>query len=314
MMMPPLTDEQADGSNYERSTGGSVLTESSQKSVFDIIKNMEATLRKQGIPTARLDAEVIIGYYLNRDRVALYREGDYVPTFEELNSINQGLARRITGAPVAYIIGRKEFWSLEFEVNQSVLIPRPETELLVETVVKLVQRNRMSGMKILEIGTGSGAISVALASELKSGLFFAMDVSRAALAVARKNARQHGVSSRIFFFCGNLCEPLKDAFDFVISNPPYISEHDYEHLSTDVREFEPKAALIAGPEGTEFHRDIINGAVPCIRKGGWLVMEVGYGQREAVERMLRQSEKYDYIGTRCDYAGIDRIIMARRKE
>lgn len=294
--------------------GDSTLIESSRKSVHDIVKGMEATLRAQGISTARLDAEVLLSHYLNRDRAGLYRDGDYVPSDEELSFINQGLARRIDGEPVAYIIGKKEFWSLEFEVNRSVLIPRPETEFLVENVVKLAEQNRSSRLKILEIGTGSGAISIALASELKTSRVFAIDISRAALTIARNNARQNGVASRVFFFCGNLCEPLKGTFDFVVSNPPYISEYEYEHLSSEVRKFEPKEALIAGREGTEFHRDIIKGAGTCLTNGGWLVMEIGYGQRGAVERLLRQSEKYDYIGSRCDYAGIDRVVLAKRKE
>lgn len=290
------------------------MSESSLKSVNDIMKTMEAILREQGIITARLDAEVLLGHYLNRDRVELYRNGDYVPSDEELSAVNQGLARRLEGEPVAYIIGKKEFWSLEFEVNQSVLIPRPETEFLVENVVELSEQRQSSPVKILEIGTGSGAISVAIASELKNGHVFAMDVSRAALVIARMNARRHGVASRIFFFCGDNGKPLKGKFDFVVSNPPYISEGDYECLPREVRNFEPKEALLAGPEGTEFHQEIINDIGPYINKGGWLVMEIGHGQSKSVERMLRQNGKYDYMSTKRDYAGIDRVVVAKRKE
>ncbi len=309
-----LPDEPVNSSTHERDTGVIALIESSQQSVLDIVKSMEAILRAQGISTARLDAEVLLGHYLKWDRVELYRDGDYVPSDEELATINQGLVRRIEGEPIAYIIGRKEFWSLEFEVNQAVLIPRPDTEILVESVMELVGPSRSARLKILEIGTGSGAISIALASELTNGRVFAMDISRAALTIARKNARRHGVASRVFFFCGNLCEPLKDVFDFVVSNPPYISEREYERLPSEVRKFEPTEALIAGCDGTEFHRDIINGVGTYIKEGGWLVMEIGYGQREAVERMLRQNGKYDYMSTQRDYAGIDRVILAKRKE
>lgn len=299
---------------HNKDTGGSTLSESSLKSVNDIMKTMEAILREQGIITARLDAEVLLGHCLNRGRVELYRNGDYVPSNEELSAVNQGLARRLEGEPVAYIIGKKEFWSLEFEVNQSVLIPRPETEFLVENVVELVKQNQSSPVKILEIGTGSGAISVAIASELKNGQVFAMDISGAALAIARMNARRHGVASRVFFFCGDNGKPLKEKFDFVVSNPPYISEGEYEYLPREVRNFEPKEALLAGFEGTEFHQEIINNVGPYIKKGGWLVMEIGYGQSKAVERMLRQNGKYDYMSTKRDYAGIDRVVVAKRKE
>ncbi|MBN2255726.1 MAG: peptide chain release factor N(5)-glutamine methyltransferase [Deltaproteobacteria bacterium] len=290
------------------------MIESSPTSISHMAKKMEAVLRARGIATAMLDSEMLLGYYLNRDRVDLYRNGDSSLSNDELAAVNEGLARRMKGEPIAYIVGKKEFWSLEFEVNPSVLIPRPETEFLVETVLKLAGQTSMPAQHILEIGTGSGAVVTALAAELVRGRFFAMDISLEALKLAGKNAARLGVASRISFFCGNLCEPLKGPFDFVVSNPPYISEHEYKNLSSEVTDFEPKEALLAGRDGTEFHRAIIDGVAPCLKAGGWLVMEIGYGQRGSVERMLRQNGKYDYSSSRCDYAGIDRVIMAQRKE
>jgi release factor glutamine methyltransferase len=277
------------------------------------MEKMEAVLRAGGIATAMRDAEVLVGHYLNRDRADLYRHGESLLSNEELAAVNERLSRRVRGEPIAYIIGKKEFWSLEFEVDSSVLIPRPETEFLVEAVVTCAGSMHHSPLRILEIGTGSGAVVVALASELAQARFFASDISPQALRRARKNASRQGLASRISFFCGDLCKPLKGQFDFVVSNPPYISEYEYDHLPSDVRDFEPKEALRAGSDGTEFHRAIIEGADPCLAAGAWLVMEIGYGQRESVERMLRQNGKYDYSGTYSDYAGIDRVIIAQRK-
>jgi release factor glutamine methyltransferase len=281
--------------------------------LVDILNNIEDQLKKCHIPTPRLDAEVLVGYYANRDRSALYRNGDYYLTDKELEGLFNGVARRIKGEPIAYITGIKEFFSLEFEVSHHVLIPRPETEILVEEILRLIGNERLQRGNVLEIGTGSGAISIALATELAQFHFFAVDISQEALTIAKRNARKHDVAERIFFFCGNLFEPLAEQFDIIVANPPYISDEEFKHISHEIRNYEPRTALIAGPDGTEFHRKLIKNGSSHLRKDGWLIMEMGYGQWKTVERLLRESEKYDYIGFQYDYAGIERVAKARRR-
>ena len=281
--------------------------------LVDILNKIEDQLKKCHISTPRLDAEILVGHNVNRDRSALYRNGDYRPTDEELQGLQTGVARRIKGEPIAYITGIKEFFSLEFEVNHHVLIPRPETEILVEEVLGLIGNTTLPRGNVLEIGTGSGAISIALATELTQFHFFATDISQEALSSAKRNAQKHDVAERIFFFCGNLFEPLSEQFDVIVSNPPYISNEEFKSISHEIRNYEPREALIAGPDGTEFHQKLITNGSIHLRKGGWLIMEMGYGQWETVERLLRESQKYDHIGFQYDYAGIERVAKARRR-
>jgi len=291
-----------------------ILKQKDKRSILNILKETEAQLKNKGVDSPRLDAEVLLSYYLNKDRSFLYTNHEYVLTDEELRELGRGVARRLKGEPVTYIIGKKEFWSLEFEVNHTVLNPRPETEILVEEILRLSGQRKLMNGKILEIGTGSGAVSVALASELKKYQVFATDISIDAIMVAKRNARRNGVGKQIFFFCGNLFEPLSAKFDFIVSNPPYIAENEFQYLPIEVREFEPKEALIAGPEGIEFHRKLIKGGEAYLKRGGWLVLEMGHGQSRSIERMLRETQIYDYISFQTDYAGIERIAAARRRE
>jgi release factor glutamine methyltransferase len=279
----------------------------------EILKMLENQLQKCHVSTPRLDAEILVGHYVNRDRAALYRNGDYQLTEKELQDLRTGAGRRIKGEPIAYITGIKEFFSLEFEVTHHVLIPRPETEILIEEVLKLTENETLPRGNVLEVGTGNGAISIALATKLSQMNFFAIDISQEALSIAKRNARKHDVDERIFFFCGNLFEPISEQFDIIVSNPPYISEEEYKHISPEIRDYEPRDALIAGPDGTEFHQKLITNSDTYLRKGGWLVMEMGYGQWKTVERLLRESQKYDYIGFQYDYAGIERVAKARRR-
>jgi len=285
-----------------------------KRSILNILKETESQFKNRGIASPRLDAEVLFSYYLSKDRSFLYTNQEYVLTDEELREFGRGVVRRLKGEPVAYITGRKEFWSLEFEVNNTVLIPRPETEILVEEILRLSGQRKPLNGKILEIGTGSGAISVALASELKKYQVFATDISIDAIRVAKRNARRNGVGKMIFFFCGNLFEPLSSKFDFIVSNPPYITENEFQYLPVEVREFEPKEALIAGPKGIEFHRELIRGGGTYLKRGGWLVLEIGHEQSRPIERMLRETQNYDYISFQTDYAGTERIAAARRRE
>ena len=290
-----------------------ILRQKDKRSIHNILKETENQFRKINIASPRLDAEVLLSCYLKKDRSRLYTSSEYVPTDKEMREYENGVARRLRGEPVAYIIGKKEFWSLDLEINDKVLIPRPETEILVEQVLRLAEKWKLDNGRILEIGTGSGAISIALASELERARIFAMDISIDAVKIAKRNARRNGVEKLVSFICGNLFEPLSNKFDFIVSNPPYISEKEFQYLPVEIRKFEPGKALLAGPKGIEFHRELIKKGMDYLEKSGWLVMEIGYGQSDAIERMLRETRKYDHIHFRTDYAGIKRVAEAQRK-
>jgi release factor glutamine methyltransferase len=166
-------------------------------------------------------------------------------------------------------------------------------------------------LRILEIGVGSGAISVALARELPDARLIATDISAGALSLANRNARTHGVADRIEFLCGDLLAPVVGTFDLIVSNPPYISAEEFAQLPRGVREYEPRQALLAGEQGTACHRAIIAASKQHLRKGGWLLMEMGAGQKEIVTELLEKSECFEYIEARRDYGGVERVIKAR---
>lgn len=279
--------------------------------IRDILRQAVANLKKSGSTSPRLDAEVLLASYLNADCLELYKAPEKPLGEEEILGFGKWLERRLNGEPVAYIIGAKEFWSLLFEVNREVLIPRPETEILVEEALQASKKMMPPGLRILEIGVGSGAISVALARELPDACLVATDISAGALSLARRNARTHGVADRIEFLCGDLFAPVVGTFHLIVSNPPYISAEEFVQLPRGVREYEPRQALLTGEGGTAFHREIISGSKKHLRKGGWLLMEMGEGQKEDIEKMLKRTEAYEDIAVRLDYGGVERVIKAR---
>lgn len=286
--------------------------------IRDILNRAAADFEKSGSTTPRLDAEVLLSAWLHADRLEFYRAPGKTIREEKISGFEGWIKRRVQGEPVAYITGVKEFWSLLFEVNRDVLVPRPETEILVEETIALgtdfksVPNLVHKGLRILEIGAGSGAVSVSLAVELREACFTATDISPCALFLARKNARAHGVEGRIDFLPGNLFEPVSGLFDVVVSNPPYISAEEFERLPREVKEYEPQQALLAGADGTFYHGKIIEGGRRCLKKGGWLLMEMGAGQKERIEKMLKGAEVYNDIDSRRDYGGVERVIKARK--
>jgi len=265
-----------------------------------------------GCASPGLDAEVLLSACLKKDRTHFHIDREQSLTENELQEFRRCIERRRSGEPVAYIVGRKEFWSLPFEVNKHVLVPRPETEILVEEVLKVCSGLKTGNLRILEIGTGCGAISVSLAYELKNAQIIATDISQEAIKVASKNAQINDVANQISFLSGNLFEPVSGKFDIIVSNPPYISKEEYDCLPSGVRDFEPELALLSGADGTSFHKKIIKAGGIYLKPGGWSFMEIGAGQKEMVEYMLNESNLYDSIAFRDDYAGIERVFVARR--
>ncbi|MBW2557287.1 MAG: peptide chain release factor N(5)-glutamine methyltransferase [Deltaproteobacteria bacterium] len=280
--------------------------------ISQLLKKTVSRFSAERLSTPGLDAEVLLAFSIDRERPFLYTHPAKEIPGLEVEKFRSLVARRMKGEPIAYITGRKEFWSLIFEVTPDVLIPRPDTEILLEEILKLSRQERAEKIRILEIGTGSGAISIALASELKNASITATDFSPNALAVAEKNAVNNKVGEKISFLCGDMFEPVEGKFDIIVSNPPYISEYEFGLLAPEVREYEPHRALVAGPEGTEFHRKLARDGERFLEKGGRLVMEMGADQRVAIEKMLKEKDYCD-IAFRSDYAGIERVVLARKR-
>jgi len=254
-----------------------------------------ARLIRAGIPVdeARLDAELLLREALGRwDRARLLAHDDHPLSAGELERLETLTARRAAREPMAYILGRTEFWGLEFEVTPDALIPRPETELLVETVRRLLPAARRQPapgeylQQVVDVGTGSGCIAIALARELPGARFSATDTSGAALALARRNARRHGVAHRIAFLEAAFCGHAYDC-DLIVSNPPYVPARDRDSLQPEVRDHEPAAALFAGEDGLAVIRQLVHRAWSDLGQGdGWLVFEFGFGQADAVRALL----------------------------
>ncbi len=284
----------------------------SEMNILNALNEALHVLKSCGCATPRLDAEVLLSTCLKKDRTRFHIDREQSLSENELREFRRCIERRSCGEPVAYIAGRKEFWSLPFEVDSHVLIPRPETEILVEEVLKVCSGMRTGNLRILEIGTGSGAISVSLAHELKNTQIVATDISQDAINIASRNAQINNVVNQIYFLWGNLFEPVSGKFDIIVSNPPYISKEEYDQLPTGVRDFEPELALLSGADGTAFHREIIKAGGVHLKPGGWSFMEIGTGQKDRIEYMLNESHLYDNIAFRADYAGIERVSVARR--
>jgi len=271
----------------------------------------EARLRAGPHPErARLDAGTLLLHALGRERAWLLAHPDEEVAEKDQKSAEELIERRLRGEPIQYITGECEFYGLPFHVNRDVLIPRPETEHLVEEVLELA--SRFASARIVDVGTGSGAIAVALAHHLRSAHITAIDCSAAALEVARGNARRNGVGAKVRFAAGDLLAPVAhDQFEIVVSNPPYVPESDRASLAVEVREFEPAVALFAGGDGLSVSRRLIAQAREVLVPGGWIALEIGQGQAEAVRALLADAG-YGEIAFIPDLQGILRVAAARR--
>ena len=266
------------------------------------------------VPSPRMNAELLLRFTLDCDRAYLYAHPERELTTEEQTRYEEALAQRARGIPAQYITGHQEFWGMDFIVNPAVLIPRPETEHVIETVLQLVNGGRASlpGMRIVDVGTGSGCIALALAKELPEAEVHATDISPAALEVARANAARHQLENRIQFYETDLLQCLERArLDFVVSNPPYVGESEQDQVQLGVRKFEPRKAVFAGPTGLEVIERLIPQAQAALKPGGWLVMEISGTIAEGVKRLLAQ---WIDVGVTNDLQGIPRVASARKHE
>lgn len=285
------------------------------RTCLEILNRAVEKLRSEGIDRPRTNAELLLGAVLDAKKIDIYLNRDRILTPQQVEKFNQLIQERISGKPPQYIIGNTEFFGLEFEVNQSVLIPRPETETLVEAVIEHLKD--CSQPKIIDLGTGSGAIAVNLAKNLDSSFVFATDISPDALKVAKRNAERHGVESQIEFVCGDLFDPLEGkklekTIDCVVSNPPYVSKDEFGHLPKEVKDYEPIVALRTDEEGPSFHKKIIEGSLDFLKEGGILALEVGLGQANKVADLVRDCGDFKNAEIKKDLGGIDRIVIAHK--
>jgi release factor glutamine methyltransferase len=281
--------------------------------VHDILNEAAKALEAADIPSARLDAEVLLSFCLSCDRLEFFKNPEMQLDQAQRAAFKKLIDRRLQWEPVAYITGRKEFWSFTLEVNSSVLIPRPDTEIIVEEALSICRKIDSSKIKILDIGTGSGTIAIALAKEMPHAKVVATDISETALNLAQKNAVALGLQDKIEFKLGNLFEPVDGLFDIIVCNPPYISARDYEKLPAGVKDYEPREALWAGKSGLEFYEKLIYQAADFLQKNGWLLLEIGAKQEDDVRGIMEVTGFYDSLEMSRDYAGLPRVIKARRK-
>jgi release factor glutamine methyltransferase len=282
-------------------------------------------LAKHGADNPRLDAEVLLAAARGCKRIDLYTAFGEVATEETRTAFRELVKRRAAGTPVSYLVGHREFYSLDFEVNPDVLIPRPETELLVVALLDRVKQRAASPvpspqppapLTIADVGTGSGILAVCAAKYVPAAQVTAIDISPAALAVARRNAERHSVADRITFVEANLlsAEPMEPRFDFIVSNPPYVSDAEMDQLARDVREHEPEIALRAGATGTAVIAPLIEQSVPRLKQGGALLMEISPMIAAEVEHLIRGQPALELGPTSKDIAGHARVIQATRKK
>ena len=283
--------------------------------ILDVINKTTPFFEKRGVESPRLTIELMLAHLLHKKRLELYLDFERELDEATVAQLREMVRRRADGEPLQYILGETEFFGLKFMVDRRVLIPRPETELLVDTVLERLKseiRNPKSEITIVDLGTGSGCIAVAIAKNLPAAAVCAVDASAEALEVARQNAQRHGVEKNIRFFHGDLLNVLPDSLkaDVIVSNPPYIATGELAKLPREVKDFEPVQALTAGVDGLEVYRRIANDARRFLSPTGFVALELGAGQRVAVEVLLSQGG-YRIAGVEKDLQGHERVIVAQ---
>ncbi len=277
--------------------------------VIDLLKIGTEILKKNKIESPQLEVEILLSFLLGIDRYRIYTDKlkvdrSFVSKFFKL------IEKRRKGFPIQYITKKVNFFDSEFKIEKGVFIPRPETELLVEKIIQIYMENFYpEKVKILDIGTGCGNIAICLAKNIKNCYIKGTDISKKALRLAEENAILNGVKGKVEFKYSNIFSNIDEIFDIIVSNPPYVSETEYKNLSKEVKN-EPKKALIAGKDGLKIIKKILNKAFYFLRKNGFLILEIGKGQKEMIENMsLNRIEILDFLS---DYSGIERIAIFKK--
>lgn len=295
----------------------SSVVEAKARELRALLQNAVARLEQCETPSAPLAAELLLMHVLRRDRAWCYAHPEYELTSGEAATYAEFIERRARGVPTQYLTGSQEFWGLEFEVGPGVLIPRPETEHVIEVALSRLETRRTDPLRIADIGTGSGCIAIALASELPQAEILATDISALALDYARRNAARHGLSRRIHFRQADILRSCAEAdaqasggFDLLVSNPPYVGREDAPQLPREVRDHEPSEALFAGDQGLDFYPQLIREAAQALCPGGTIIFEIGYNAADFVRSLVSASPWSD-VSVTCDLAGIERVVSAR---
>lgn len=292
------------------------IINSGTPTVIGALQEAAYLLSAAGIASARLDAEILLRHVLEMKQEALFLNHARPLTGEEQQLFRRVLARRTAREPLAYITGSKEFWSLDFLVTRDVLVPRPETECLVETALQLVGQGDESGsLRILDLGTGSGVVAVCLHKELPDAEIWATDISSAALDIARINGDRCGVGAMIHWLQGDLFAPLAGrtgSFKLIVSNPPYIRTGELASLAPEIHAWEPRSALDGGADGLNYYKRIIAEGHRYLAAGGHIVLEIGADMADKVARLFASTESYTEACVHRDYAGKDRVVAAKR--
>jgi release factor glutamine methyltransferase len=272
----------------------------------------EQHFQKKGLESPRLEAQLLLAHALGCRRVELYTRWDEEVSEDRRGQFRDLIQRRLDGCPVMYLVGKREFFTLEFEVTPAVLVPRPETETLVTEALKRIKDT--SEPRILDIGTGSGCIAIALAHRCKSSRVTAIDISDEALAVARRNAQRHDLADRINFLAGDLFAPLNAGvvFDAIVSNPPYVSHAEIAQLPPHIRDHEPRLALDGGPDGFAVYDRLIPEAVEHLAPRGWLILEIGAAQEAGIRQRIESCSGLTLGCIQQDDAGLPRVAVARK--
>lgn len=287
--------------------------------IRELIRVTSEYLSEKGVDSPRLSAEILLAHHLKMKRIDLYLDLDRPLTDQEISGYRTLIRRRAMREPIQYITGIQEFWSLEFHVNPEVMIPRPETEILVEQAIRLLRHKGQSpesSAPILEIGTGSGIIAISIVKEIQDVLIYATDISEGALNVAMKNAIKHNLHERIRFFVGDIFEPLKQnksVFQMILSNPPYIPTPDISSLQVEVKDYEPHVALNGGEDGLEIIKRIIGGAHLFLAHDGWLILEMDPRQMDRAVGLLEETHMFGNYKIKKDYSNNDRVLMAQKR-
>jgi release factor glutamine methyltransferase len=294
-----------------RMSSSSLGRSGDRMTLADMVARIAAHLAAAGIEGARAEAWLLLGTATGRHRAELMAGAAATLDAAPAARLEELVRRRVAREPIAYILGEKEFWSLTFEVGPAVLIPRPETETLVEAVLCEIAERRAT-LRLLDLGTGSGCLLLALLSELPNATGLGIDASAEALALAGRNAARLGLSARAAFRPGRWAEGLEEPFDVVVSNPPYVAEPEWSGLQREIREFEPKAALVAGPDGLAAYRALAPDGARLLAPHGLCALEIGHGQGKAVTAILGR-HGLKVTGRYRDLAGIERCLVARHQ-
>jgi len=287
--------------------------------LLDTVAWTASYFKDKDVDSPRLTAEILMCHCLGMDRVSLYMEFDRPLNPEELARYKFLIQRRVQREPVAYIIGKKGFWDIEVAVSSHVLIPRPDTETLVETALsELTQRQQSPGevpLNVLELGAGSGAVIISLARAMPGHHYFAVDVSLAAAEITLKNARSLECVPGLSVVTGSWFTPFgpQAAFDLIVSNPPYIPTRDIETLAPEIQKYEPRLALDGGIDGLDCITEILSQAVAFLNPGGVLLMETGFDQRDAIEALVKTMPVYEGFQSIQDEAGHHRVVRVKKK-